>query len=354
MDLLNQLKELAAIGGNKDGSVTRVSGSRDYELACDLLQKWMEEAGLTASIDKHGNVIGTLDGRNSDLPPIVLGSHIDTVVGGGKYDGAYGVLAALEVARRGPYNSPLVVAAFYDEENSMSGSKGYVSELEKDDLAMFIELHVEQGPVLDSQNVSIGVVTGIVGQRRMNVRFTGTANHAGTTPMDMRDDALVKAASFITYVNDLANESYDGLVATVGSASITPGGFSIIPSQVDLTCQVRDLEVETMDSFWQTLKEAFPEAEFETLHESEPCKCDDKVMMLVEFACMNLDFEYEVMPSRASHDAQNFGEICPVGMIFVPSVNGVSHGKDEHTKPEDLEKGCDVLWHAVKAFDNLG
>ena len=354
MELLRRLQALSHIGLQPDGAVTRIAGSIDYDSACDLLSEWMKEVGLKVSIDKHKNVIGTMDGWDRGLPPIVIGSHIDTVVGGGKYDGTLGVLAGLEVAKRGPFRHPLQVVAFYDEENSMSGSKGFVSNLKYGDLSMFLELHVEQGPVLDAKDTAIGVVNGIVGQRRMKVRFKGKANHAGTTPMDMRDDALVKAASFITYVNDLANEKYDGLVATVGSASVTPGGFSIIPSQVDLTCQVRDLEVESMDLFWLELREQFPEAEIDFLHSSEPCKCDAEIMKLIEFAANSLGLKYKVMPSRASHDAQNFGDVCQVGMIFVPSVNGISHGKEEFTKADDLLNGCEVLCRTVQTFDGLG
>ena len=353
MELLSQLQALSHIGLQPDGSVTRVSASIDYLAACDLVAEWMEEVGMKVEIDSHNNVIGTLPGLVENAPPIVVGSHIDTVVGGGKYDGSLGVLAGLEVARRGPYKHPLKVVAFYDEEVTMDGSKGFVNDREAGDVALYLELHVEQGPVLDTAKIPIGVVTGIVGQRRLNVSFKGTANHAGTTPMDMRDDALVKAGKFIVDIEKWAS-MHDGLVATVGVIENKPNRFSIIPNEVNLPAQIRDLDAEVMDYFVDNLKEKFPEAEFEYAHTSEPCICDDEVMMLIEFACMNIGLEYKVMPSRASHDAQNFGTICPVGMIFVPSVGGVSHDGTEHTESEDLENGCHVLCQAVKAFDNLG
>ena len=265
MNVTERLEALSHIGLQPDGSVTRVSGSHEYQSACDLIMRWMKADGMSASIDEYGNVIGVLEGTDPTLEPIVIGSHIDTVIGGGKYDGVLGVLGGMEVARRGPYRHPLHVCVFFDEEITMSGSIGYLADKSHGDLAAFLELHVEQGPVLDINKKTIGVVTGIVGQRRTSVTFTGTPNHAGTTPMHMRDDALLKASEFTLYVNALAKE-YDGLVATVGHLDVSPNKFSVIPGRVDCTLQIRDLSVENIEAFLHNVTEKFPEAQFDVTY----------------------------------------------------------------------------------------
>ena len=214
----------------------------------------MFDAGMNVHRDEFQNIIGVLPGEG---PPIVTGSHTDTVATAGKYDGVLGVLAAIEAVEtlKCDIKSPIEVLIFNDEENSMSGSIGYAAT--RQDIKAFIELHVEQGPVLDFQQLDIGIVQGIVGQRRCHVTFFGEENHAGTTPMNMRDDALVKAASLVTYVNDFANEMYDGLVATVGQFAVHPNAFSVIPGQVDLTLQVRDLDANVMDEFIDKVANSF-------------------------------------------------------------------------------------------------
>lgn len=306
----------------------------------------MLDAGMTIRRDEHNNIIGRLEGQGL---PIVTGSHTDTVATAGKFDGALGVLAGIEAAfqLKNVIQSPLEVVIFDDEENSMSGSIGYTAE--HPDIKAFLELHVEQGPVLDMQHADIGIVQGIVGQRRCHVTLHGQENHAGTTPMNMRDDALVKAASLITYVNDFANEMYEGLVATVGEVAVTPNAFSVIPGRVDLTIQVRDLDVDNMEQFVEKVAKEF-DLRIDFVHESQPALCDEWLMGLITEAAGSLDLKYTELPSRASHDAQNF-TFCPMGMIFVPSVNGISHSPKEYTSEEQCINGAKVLIETIKRID---
>ena len=349
MNILERnINTLARIGADRNGAITRQSGSKELDQARGLVAEWMRDAGLQVTFDRFSNIIGRLPGTDNTLPPIVTGSHIDTVLMGGKYDGVLGVLAGIDVAHelRGQLRHPLEVVVFWDEEVTMSGSVGYSQA--KDNIAAFIELHVEQGPVLDSKGVDIGVVTGIVGQRRCHFTLKGQANHAGTTPMEMRDDALVKAAELITYVNRVAH-SYDGLVATVGKLEVSPNLFSIIPGQVDLTLQVRDLDPNNLDRFVKDVASKYG-FDYELEHSSEPVRCGAEVMDAIARSADELGLSKMKMPSRASHDAQNFGK-WPMGMIFVPSIGGVSHSPEELTTWEQCYNGSMALSHTIRTLD---
>ena len=340
MKLLERLDILGKIGPRPAGTAADKEG-KAYVI------DWMLEDGMSVSRDEFGNIIGRIDGL-TDTIPIVTGSHTDTVATAGKYDGALGVLAGLEAARvlRGQLQHAYEVVIFDDEENSMGGSVGYSSVRYPH---AFIELHVEQGPILDSQHLDIGIVTGIVGQRRCHITMHGTANHAGTTPMNMRDDALVKAASLVTYVNDFANEMYDGLVATVGELTVSPNAFSVIPGQVDLTLQVRDLSVDNMEQFVEKVSKEF-DLRIDFAHTSEPALCDTGIIKIIEDVCEKRELKAIQMPSRASHDAQCFRN-CPMGMIFVPSVGGISHSPDEYTSDEHCIEGARVLIETIQGMD---
>ena len=344
MKLIDRIEELALVGQTENG-ICRTSGSPEDEIAKGLILHWMLEAGMTVHRDEFMNIIGVLPGEGD---PIVTGSHTDTVATAGKYDGVLGVLAALEAAEalKGEIKSPLEVVIFNDEENTMSGSIGYSAT--RTDLKAFIELHVEQGPVLDFQQLDIGIVKGIVGQRRCQVRMYGTENHAGTTPMNMRNDALVKSAELVTYINDLTEE-YDGLVATVGEFNVYPNAFSVIPGKVDMTIQVRDLDSDIMEEFVEKVAKEF-DLRFDIIHQSEPAMCDENIQKDIEAACLDLNLRYTHMPSRASHDAQNF-TFCPMGMIFVPSVGGVSHSPEELTTNEQCMNGARVLIDTIRKID---
>ena len=344
MKLLERIEELSKIGLTETG-ICRSAGSKEDRDGKNLVVSWMLEDGLEVRRDNYGNIIGRMPGSG---PPIVTGSHTDTVATAGKYDGVLGVLAGLEAARelKGKISSPLEVVIFHDEENTMSGSIGYCSK--KPNIKAFLELHVEQGPVLDFQQLDIGVVEGIVGQRRCSVSVFGQENHAGTTPMNMRNDALVKTAEIITYINQKALEC-DGLVATVGVLDVFPNAFSVVPGQVDFTLQVRDLDSKVMEEFVEDICKEF-DLRYEIAHQSEPALCDDTIKTCISESCDELNLKSIWMPSRASHDAQNF-TFCPMGMIFVPSIGGISHSPKEDTTDEMCYNGVNVLINTILKVD---
>ena len=345
MNLIERIEALAMVGMTEKG-ICRAAGTPEDEAGKALCIKWMLEAGMSVRRDEWGNIIGRLDGTGD---PIVTGSHTDTVPTAGKYDGSLGVLAGIHAAEtlKGTLRSPLEVIIFYDEETTMCGSIGYCAD--KPDLSAFVELHVEQGPVLDVERKDIGIVSGIVGQRRTHFSILGQENHAGTTPMNMRDDALVKAASLVTYVNDLATDEYDGLVATVAEMNVSPNSFSVIPGQVDLTLQVRDLDAYNMDKFVDTVSKSF-DLRYDIAHKSEPALCDPVLRHIIEEVSEEFGLSAVELPSRASHDAQNF-TWCPMGMIFVPSIGGISHSPDEETTAEMCYNGANVLTETIRRID---
>lgn len=344
MKLLERIEELSKIGLTETG-ICRSAGTKEDRDGKNLVVSWMLEDGLEVRRDNYGNIIGRIPGSG---PPIVTGSHTDTVATAGKYDGVLGVLAGLEAARelKGKISSPIEVVIFHDEENTMSGSVGYCSK--KPNIKAFIELHVEQGPVLDCQQLDIGVVEGIVGQRRCSVSVFGQENHAGTTPMNMRNDALVKTAEIITYINQKALEC-DGLVATVGVLDVFPNAFSVVPGQVDFTLQVRDLNSKVMEEFVEDVCKKF-DLRYEIAHQSEPALCDNSIRSYIFESCKELNLNSILMPSRASHDAQNF-TFCPMGMIFVPSIGGISHSPKESTSDEMCYNGTNVLIDTIRRID---
>ena len=344
--LIDKIDQLSYIGQTTKG-ICRRSGTREDADARGLVISWMLNAGMSVQQDEFDNIIATLPGH-LDLNPIVVGSHIDTVATAGKYDGVLGVIAGIEAADflRNQLRHPLQVVVFNDEENSMSGSIGYCSS--KPDICAFLELHVEQGPVLDLQQTDIGVVQGIVGQRRCHFTVYGQENHAGTTPMSMRDDALVKSAPIISYVYEKALQ-IGGLVATVSQLQVSPNAFSVVPGQVDFTIQVRDLSAQAMEDFVEDICRKF-DLRYEIAHSSEPVECDPEVMDIIRGVATGLKLSSMDLPSRASHDAQNF-TFCPMGMIFVPSIDGISHSPDEKTTDEMCYNGLKVLTETIRRID---
>jgi beta-ureidopropionase / N-carbamoyl-L-amino-acid hydrolase len=395
--LLNTIEVLAQIGGLPEGGVKRIAYSPQDLAARAQVQQWMQSAGMTTRLDAVGNLIGRYLGQNLDLPALVTGSHIDTVPTGGRYDGSYGVLAGIEVVRVLHENQlrlqhPIEVIVFTDEEGTMVGSKGMVGNLLDDprryrhsdgseiqtclqqlggnwedrakakrsqsEIAAFVELHVEQGPVLETAAKTIGIVEGIVGQRRFMVSVTGFASHAGTTPMSMRRDALVAAAQLVVFVNQLAN-SGGQQVATVGQLTVQPNAVNVIPSRVDFSLDIRDLSNEKLDVLLLAFTEKINEIANETHTQieiapklrNEPAPTNTAIQTMIEQVCQALNLSYLYLPSRASHDAQDLATIAPMGMIFVPSQSGVSHAESEYTSPEHCVQGANVLLHTFLKMD---
>jgi len=398
--LAQSVDQLAAIGQLPGGGVRRIAYTPEDLAARAQVQAWMIAAGMTVRTDAAGNLIGTYPGTDPHLPVLMTGSHIDTVPTGGRYDGAFGVLAALEAVRtlaerQIRLQHSLVVVVFTDEEGSMIGSKAIAGSVvpdpeyyrrpdgetihaclhriggdwaaiaqaywSPDRVAAFVELHVEQGPVLESQNKQIGIVAGIVGQRRYQITVTGRANHAGTTPMDLRQDALVAAAQIVLAVQAIGNLPGQQ-VATVGMFNVYPNAANVIPGRVDLSVDVRDLSDARLDELMTQLTHQLTAIAAQTqtqIHltpclKNEPAPADPVIQRLIAQACDDLGLSYTHLPSRASHDAQAMARIAPMGMIFVPSVAGLSHAEAEYTTPEQCTAGANVLLQTLLNLDRQG
>lgn len=397
-DRLNQtIADLAEIGKLSDGGVRRIAYSPEDIEARNLVQQWMKAAGMTIKIDAAGNIIGKYPGKHQDAPALATGSHIDTVPCGGNYDGSYGVLAAIEVVRTLQENQivldhPLEVIVFTDEEGSMIGSKAIsgnainnpnyyrrpdgtdietclnsvggnwhnISQARRNsaELSAFVELHVEQGPILESMGKEIGVVEGIVGQRRFNITVKGSANHAGTTPMHLRQDALVAAAKVVLAVNQIAN-SPGQQVATVGKINVFPNAANVVPGEVEMSLDIRDLSDLHIDSLLNQLRLNLEEIASETKTQicltsclsNEPALAKTYIQQAIASICQDLELSYTYLPSRASHDAQEMAQITDMGMIFVPSKLGVSHDATEYTSPEQCIQGANVLLKTLWELD---
>ena len=397
-DRLNQsIATLAQIGQLSNGGVKRIAYSTEDIEARNLVQQWMKELEMEITIDAAGNIIGKYLGTNPVASAIATGSHIDTVPCGGHYDGAYGVLAGLEIVRVLKENQikldrPIEVIVFTDEEGSMIGSKAMSGRVVKDpeyyrrpdgtdiqtclkkvggnwdnihqarrhpeNISAFVELHVEQGPVLESMSKQIGVIEGIVGQRRFNITVKGSANHAGTTPMSMRCDALVAASQVVLAVNQIGLTPGQQ-VATVGKMSVKPNAANVVPGWVEMSLDIRDLSSLHIDSLLKQLRIHLEEIAVSTntqirlnpcLH-NEPALAEPYIQKAIALSCENLNLSYTYLPSRASHDAQEMAVITDMGMIFVPSKMGVSHDASEYTSPDECIQGANVL---LQTFIQLG
>ncbi len=390
--LLHDLDTLGQIGFRPGGGLQRMAyGPADLE-ARRWVEAEMEALGLHTHVDAAGNVIGIYAG-DEDLPAIAVGSHTDTVPDGGKYDGALGVLAALACVRtlieaEERLRHPIMVIDFAGEEAttaaSPTGSLSLIGRLSADLLdkpawhghstrhlleesgfapdamvanqppipvAAFLELHIEQGEQLDASATAIGIVEGIVGIRRYFVTFHGRANHAGTTDMHRRQDALVAAAPFITDVREVAVRH--GIVGTVGRLTVQPGAPNVIPGLVDLDLEIRGLDNAVLDQAETELQQLAETggATFAYGLRKEPVLADDRLMSAIAAGCEQLELSSIRMPSGAGHDAMNMAYLCPFGMLFVPSVDGISHAPDEYTRPEACVNGARVLMATLLQID---
>lgn len=397
--LQQRITELAKFGANPEGGVSRVAFSAADIAGREYIRKLMANAGLVVRVDTAGNIIGRREGTDPKLPAIMTGSHIDSVPGGGNYDGDVGVLGAIEVAqllheRNVRLRHPLEIVSFTDEEGGLVGSLAMTGRLQPaalevmthsgmtirdgirkvggdpdrlaeaqrkpGDLKAFVELHIEQGAILDESDIDIGVVEGIVGIHWWDVTIEGVANHAGTTPMNRRRDALLSAAELTLAVNRVATSTPGRQVATVGRIRAEPGAPNVIPGRVVMSLEIRDLDAQKMRAVYdsvhaQAMKIAnarqtpisFKELEVA----SEPAPTDERMRSLIAKAATSLGLTHKLMPSGAGHDTQDMTHIAPSGMIFVPSVGGVSHSPKEYTKPEDFANGVNVLLQTVLALD---
>ena len=395
------LVELSRFGANANGGVDRVAFSDADVEARAWTAELMRSAGLDVSVDLAGNLWGRREGTDPSLPPLALGSHIDSVPDGGNYDGPVGSLGAIEVAltlaEAGVRTRhPLHVVVFSNEEGGKTGSRALAGEVAPRELdlvtasgltigeglrriggnpdrlerarlgpgalAGFLELHIEQGAVLESEGVDIGVVEGIVGIVRWTAVVEGETNHAGTTPMPLRRDALVGAARFVDAVHTTVRDWPGSQVATVGRLQVEPGAPNVIPGRATLSLEVRDLSMEKIEAVYTELSRqaaVIGEAtgtvfSFDRFYTSGAAPTAPAFREAVVGAARALGLSTRHMPSGAGHDAQSMARICPMGMLFVPSAGGVSHAPHEYTSPEEVTRGADVLLGALLHLDAAG
>ena len=384
--------------GRTPGGINRVAYSEADLAGRQFALGLFRDAGLNPRIDAAGNIVGRLEGREPALPPILIGSHVDSVTDGGNYDGPVGSFGAIEVARSlreqdVRLRHPLEVVVWQNEEGGTIGSKlavGILGDRDLDAVARsgrtlregiglvggsvarlseavrtrgsvhgYFELHIEQGGLLERSSLRIGTVTGIVGLRWLDVAIEGFANHAGTTPMDQRQDALLAAAKFTVAVNDAARAHPGRQVATVGRLVASPNTRNVIPGRVELTVDFRDLDVATLDRLEARLRQIASEIGTATgtkvsigkQVDSQPAMSDSRMMDWIDQTAASLRLSSQRMPSGAGHDAQEVAHIAPMAMIFVPSVGGISHSPREFTRADDVANGVDVLLNAVVRAD---
>lgn len=397
--LWRRLEELAEIGPVEGGGVTRLSFTGEERAAKDLVASYMEEAGLAVREDAVGNLIGRREGRDPDAPTALAGSHVDSVPSGGDFDGPLGVLAAIEAVRTMREEDvkterPVEVVAFTDEEGArfglgMIGSRALAGLLAPDDLSRedesgvtiaeamreaglnpdrvgeaarepgsvhaYVELHIEQGRVLEQRNLPVGVVTGIAGPTWLRFVLRGEAGHAGATPMgSMRHDALAAAAVVIGAVEREAERSGSS-VGTVGRMEVEPGGVNVIPGRATFTLDLRDidgnardrLEARIVDEAARVCERRGVGLETEILQRLPPVPCSGEARDAIEAACGQLGYEPFGLPSGAGHDGMQLSGLCPIGMVFVRSRDGISHNPAEWSSKEDCAAGAEILYHTL-------
>lgn len=397
--LEQRIFDLAKFGIQANGETERVAFSDADAAAQQWVIETLKDLELNVHIDYAGNIIGRREGEKPTLKPISFGSHIDRVPNGGNYDGCVGSMASLEVLevlkeKNIKTDHPLEIIIFSNEEGGVMGSRAIAGHLgkealsvvnstgysmgegimrlggdttriaevarKKDELAAFLELHIEQGGTLEKENIQIGIVEGIVGLKWWEVEFTGFANHAGTTPMNARQDALLAAAKFIVAVNEVTNSFKGAQVGTVGMIKADPGAPNVIPGKVVTSLEIRDLSLKVIGKVYEAIKTKANEIaknsnvqiEFRPLDTTaDPAIMTAAIQDEIAASATDLGLTMKKMPSGAGHDAQDMALITPTGMIFVPSRGGISHSPKEFTSPAAMANGANVLLQTILALD---
>ena len=394
--LMDTIFEMAKIGATAKGGCNRQTLTDLDRQGRDLFKSWCDAAGCSMGIDEMGNMFARRPGRNNDLAPVVMGSHLDTQPTGGKYDGIAGVLTGLEVIRtlndfgyeterpievvnwtneEGTRFAPAMLASgvyggafdkeyaydLRDFEDSRFGDEleriGYKGELpcEPRDWDSFFELHIEQGPILEDEAKTIGVVTGGQGIRWYNLTITGKESHAGTTPIDRRKDALLAGSEVICKLRDIAEAHGPDGVSTVGHQSVIPGSRNVIPGQIVMTIDIRHPDEQHLSAMNDELEDAVANAcgrnelayDLEAVWYFPPVKFDENRVAAVRNAAEEAGHSHRNIVSGAGHDACFVARVAPTAMIFIPCRDGLSHNEEEHAEPEHIIAGCDVLLRAV-------
>lgn len=397
-----RILKLAEFGKNPEGGVSRVAFSDADIQGRKYITTLMEAAGLKVRIDTAGNIIGRREGRDPKLPVILFGSHIDSVPKGGNYDGDVGVIGSLECIeilneRKLTTRHPLEVIVFSDEEGGLVGSRAIIGDLSDEalkvishsgktiregivaiggdpeklaeaqrkraDILAFLELHIEQGGILDTEKINIGVVEGIVGINWWDVTVIGFANHAGTTPMDQRKDALLAAAKLVDKVNYIARSIPGRQVATVGRIQAEPGAPNVIPGKVVMSLEIRDLSKAKIDQVFHEIEKSAKQIASESGTTitffaldvtAVPAPTDKRLRKIIDESARAIELTTKTLPSGAGHDAQDMARLVPTGMIFVPSVAGISHSPKEFTSAKDMANGATVLLQTILHLDAYG
>lgn len=378
--------------------VTRLSFTKEFQSGQKLIEKWMNEAGMTIRIDNLNNIIGRYEGLRTDAPVILIGSHLDTVIDGGKYDGMLGVISGIEIVNvlfenNTRLENSIEVIGFCDEEgvrfhSTFLGSKAIAGTLSEETLAVkdetgislsaaliqlglephnyqsagmdakkllgYVELHIEQGPVLETEGLPCGVVTGIAGASRFSFKITGFAGHAGTVPIPLRKDALAGAAELIVEIERLAKENAP-IVATVGKLQVNPGASNVIPGEVVGTLDIRDTDVQrkndVIDAIFQAAIAICEKRgltfQVEKIMETVPTYCDNGITSAIESAILSNGIKPVSLVSGAGHDAMAMADLTKIGMIFVRCKEGISHNPEEFVSLKDMEIGAKVLLDTV-------
>ena len=395
----SRIFELAKFGRDENGRGYRVAYTKGDIEGRAWFMELMKKAGLDPSIDAAGNIIGKRKGKNPSLKPIGFGSHIDMVPDGGDYDGTLGSISALELIEILNENNvvtehPLEVIIFGNEEGGTIGSKAMTGGLTSDglqqksqsgltmaegikaiggnpdnlqscirkkgDFHAWVELHIEQGGILEKENIQIGVVEGIVGIVHWEVMVEGFANHAGSTPMNMRQDALLAASKFVLAVNEVINSVKGNQVGTVGKIAVMPGAYNVIPGKVVLGLEIRDLSSEKIEMLFNEIEKraAFIAKDFKTTirflrqpNESKPALTNKALQQTINKSAKDLGFSTKFMQSGAGHDSQHMASIAPAAMLFIPSIGGISHSPKEFSTSTDMTNGANVLLQTILAID---
>src|SRR6187402_2048071 len=396
----SRIFELAKFGRDANGHGNRVAYTKGDIEGRAWFMELMKKAALHPTIDAAGNIIGKRKGKDPSLKPIGFGSHIDMVPDGGNYDGTLGSISALEIIETMNENNvvtehPLEVIIFGNEEGGTIGSKAMTSGLTKEglqqisqsglilaegikaiggdpdniqscirkkgDFHAWVELHIEQGGILEKEKIQIGVVEGIVGIVHWEVTVEGFANHAGSTPMDMRQDALLAASKFILAVNEVINSVKGHQVGTVGKIAVQPGAYNVIPGKVVLGLEIRDLSSEKIEMLFSEIekrattigKDSKTSISFvRQPNESKPALTNKALQQTINTSAKALGFSTKFMQSGAGHDSQHIASIAPAAMIFIPSVGGISHSPKEFSTATDMANGANVLLQTILKLDN--
>jgi len=393
--VIDHIEKIACFGKGERG-ITRLAFTEEDIKAQEYIMSLMDEAGLVVSRDQMGNIIGRLEGQDKSLPAVITGSHLDTVPEGGKFDGVVGVVGGLAAIRKiqdmGELNHTVELIVFVCEESSRfgfatMGSKAMsgladtftwskskdpngisftqvmsqhnidiqqisAATRSSDQIKAFIELHIEQGQILEKAGNTIGIVNAIAAPTRFKITVEGIAAHSGSTPMEERHDALVSAARIILAIQEIGlDQSSRGTVTTVGVLKVHPGSINVVPGLVEMMVDLRGVNQESIIECLQDIKDAISTiaeqqdivVAIEMLSAEKPVDMNPEISELIEKSCIDIGASYQMIHSRAGHDAMNMSRLAPTGMIFVPSKNGISHNPDEYTHYDDIMIGIDVL-----------